>query len=82
MSHRTAYRNCMHNTAAVIKLLLVCIFCATLSHAAPSAQETAPTVVIHNPEQFNSHLEELALQMQPRTTCVFRKPALLNARGV
>lgn len=54
----------------------------TLKAEAQAQQTEEPAVVIHNPEQFNRHLEELALQMQPRTTCVFRNPKLLNARGV
>lgn len=68
-------------TAAGI-CLLTGLLCTAPTATAQQQQKEAPAVVIHNPEQFNKHLEELALQMQPRTTCVFRNPQLLNARGV
>lgn len=80
MSLGTAYRSFLRNTAAVICLLLPVLLC--YAQISTAQQAPAPTVVILNPEQFNSHLEELALQMQTRTTCVFRNPTLLNARGV
>lgn len=80
MSHCAKQRRLTPPTAAAIYLLLH-LLCAPYAQA-KTRQDTAPTVVIHNTEQFNRHLEELALQMQPRTTCVFRNPNLLNARKV
>lgn len=45
--------------------------------------ETAPTaVIIHNAEQFNRHLDNMALRLQERTLCVFKNEQLINAHNI
>lgn len=69
---------------ALLRALPALILCCTLPAEAAKKNDKAEerAVIIHNAEQFNRHLEDLALQMQGRTTCVFRNTHLLNPRSV
>lgn len=62
-------------------LLMVCAWLAQLllCGVGRAADEA---VIIHNAEQFNRHLDALALEMQNRCTFVFKRPELLQARSI
>lgn len=63
--------------------------CLLICWAEPAAGQSnvpgstrLPAVIIHNAEQFNCHLDQIALNMQEKTLCVFKHEGLINAHTI
>lgn len=70
---RIFYRLCLFMTG---------LAAALWEQAAAKTSGSSDAVLIHNTEQFNRHLENLALKMQTRTMCAFKKPKLIHAQNI
>lgn len=62
--------------------LLICLAGQAGGADKQAADKRPPAVIIHNAEQFNRHLDNIALKLQERTLCVFKHEELIHARNI
>ena len=75
----------MFRCSAILRFcfcLLICMAGAAAGNNTQPAEEAPAAVIIHNAEQFNRHLDNIALHLQERTLCVFKHEELIHARNI
>ena len=75
----------MFRYSAILRLclsLLICMAGAAWGEGKKTEETPPSAVIIHNAEQFNRHLDNLALNLQERTLCVFKHEELIHSRNI
>ncbi len=62
--------------------MLLCLCTGAQGATKKKQGQQLPAVIIHNAEQFNRHLDDIAANMQERTLCVFKHESLINAHNI